>query len=74
MILPKGHHFTTLIVENIHKKNLRASGQLLLSLIRQKIWIPDARNVLRKITQKCLTCFRLKATTSRQLMGHLPEA
>ena len=74
MILPKGHHITTLIVEDIHKKNLHASGQLLLSLIRQKFWIPDGRNVLRKITQKCLICFRLKATTSTQLMGHLHEA
>jgi hypothetical protein len=66
LILPKGHHITTIIVEDIHKKNLHASGQLLLSLIRQKFWIPNARNVLRKITQKCLTCFRLKATTSTE--------
>jgi len=60
MILPKGHHITTLTVEDIHKKNLHASGQLLLSLIRQKFWIPDATNVLRKVTQKCLTCLDLK--------------
>ena len=73
LILAKGHHITTLIVEDIHKKNLHASGQLLLSFIRQKYWIPDARNVLRKITQKCLTCFRLKAATATQLMGQLPE-
>ena len=73
LILPKGHHITTLIVEDIHKKNLNASGQLLLSLIRQKFWIPNARNVLRKINKKCLICFRLKTTTSTQLMGQLPE-
>jgi hypothetical protein len=72
LILPKGHHITTLIIEDIHKTNLHASGQLLLSLIRQKFWIPDAGNVLRKITQKCLTCLRLKATTSMQLMDQLP--
>jgi len=74
LILPKGHHITTLIIEDIHKKNLHASGQLLLlSLIRRKFWIPDARNVLKKTTQKCLTCFRLAATTATQLMGQLPE-
>ena len=49
MILRKGHHITTHSVEEIHKKNLHACGQLLLSLIRQKFWISDARNVLRKI-------------------------
>ena len=48
-------------------------GQLLLSLTRQKIWISDARNVLRRIMYKWLTCFDLKATTATQLMGQLPE-
>jgi len=71
-ILPKGHT-TTLIIEDVHKKNLHASAQLLLPLIRQKFCIPDGRNVLRRITHKCLTCFRLKATTATQLMGQLPE-
>jgi len=73
LILPKGHHITTLIIEDVHKKNLHASGQLLLSLVRQKFWIPDARNVLRRIIHKRLTCFRLKATTATQLMGQVPE-
>jgi hypothetical protein len=73
LILPKAHHITTLIIEDIQNKNLHASGQLLLSLVRQKFWIPDAGNVLRKITQRCLHCFRLKATTATQLMGQLPE-
>jgi len=73
LILPKGHHITTLIIEDVHRKNLHTSGQLLLSLIRQKFWIPDARNVLRRIIHKCSTCFRCKATTAMQLMGQLPE-
>jgi hypothetical protein len=73
LILPKGHYITTLIIEDIHKKNLHARGKLLLSLIGQKFWIPDARNLLKKTTQKCLTCVRLKATTAKQLMGQLPE-
>jgi hypothetical protein len=47
LILRKGHHITT-IIEDIQKKNLNASGHLLLSLIRQKFWIPDARNVLKE--------------------------
>lgn len=68
LILPKGNHNTLLIIEDTHKKNLHASGQL--SIIRQKFCIPDARNVLKK-TQKCLTC-RIKATTATQLMGQLP--
>ena len=73
IILPRSHFITTLIIEDTHKENMHASGQLLLSLIRQKYWIPGARNVLKKVTQKCVHCLRLKATTATQLMGQLPE-
>ena len=61
-----------LIIEDIQVKNLHASGQLLLSLIRQMFCIPDGRNVVRKAIHKCFTCFRLKAITATQLMGQLP--
>ena len=73
IILPRSHFITTLIIEDTHKENMHASGQLLLSLIRQKYWIPGARNVLKKVTQKCVHCLSLKATTATQLMGQLPE-
>lgn len=72
LILPKRHHITTLIIEDLHTKNLHANGQLLLSLLRQRFWIPDGRNVVRKVIHKCLICFRLKASTAKQLMGQLP--
>jgi hypothetical protein len=72
LILPKGHHITTLIIKDTHNKNFHAGGQLLLSLLRQKFLIPDSRNVV-KVIHKCLTCFQLKAITATQLMGQLPE-
>jgi hypothetical protein len=73
LILPKGHHFTTLIIKDTHNKNLHASGQLLLSLLRQRFWIPDGRNAVRKATHQCLICFRFKTSKASQLMGQLPE-
>ena len=48
LILPKEHYITSLIIGDTHKKNLHASRQLLLSIIRQKFCIPDARNVFKK--------------------------
>jgi hypothetical protein len=62
-----------LIIEDTHKKNLHASGQLLSSIIRHKFWIPDAGNVLKKTIQKCLICCRIKAATATQLIGQLPQ-
>jgi len=69
-ILPKGHHSTTVIIEDIHKKNLHASGHL-LSLIRQKFWIPDSRNGFKKITHKCLTCLRLTSYYNNAINGSI---
>lgn len=62
-----------MIIEDTHKKNLHASGQLLSSIIRHKFWIPDAGNVLKKTIQKCLICCRIKAATATQLIGQLPQ-
>lgn len=73
LILPKGHHITTLIIKDMHYKNAHARGQLLLSLLRQQYWIPDGRNVVKKVLHNCLTCFRLNSTTASQLMGQLPQ-
>ena len=73
VILPPKHNVTRLILEEMHRKNLHATGQLLLTLVRQRYWITNSRNVIRKIVHKCLTCSRMKALTSTQLTGQLPE-
>jgi len=73
LILPKEHYIISLIIEDTHKKNLHASGQLLFSVIRQEFWIPDAKNVLKKTIKKCLICCKIKAATATQLMGQLPQ-
>jgi hypothetical protein len=54
LVLPKGDHITTLIT---HNKNLHASGQLLLSLLRQRFWIPDGRNAVRKASHNLFDMF-----------------
>jgi hypothetical protein len=73
-IIPKKHHLTTLIIKHFHIKHLHASPQLLLSVIRQKFWIPCGRDVVRRFVKSCTTCFRLSASTMSQLMGDLPAS
>ena len=74
MILPRSHHITNLIIHQFHVTHLHAGPQLLLSVIRQKFWIPCGRDVVRKFVKKCITCFRLSASTMSQLMGDLPTS
>ena len=72
MILPANHHFTKLIVSAEHLKLLHSGPQLLIASLREKIWIPRIRNLVRTTIQQCLTCYKLKPQPTQQLMGELP--
>ncbi|GFU37152.1 uncharacterized protein TNCV_1555221 [Trichonephila clavipes] len=45
-----------------------------LANIRNSFWIPSARNVVRKILRTCITCRKVSAKGSHQLMVYLPAA
>lgn len=72
VIFPKHSHVTHCIVRSEHERLLHAGPRLLLSNLNQKLWIVNGLAYVKKITNKCITCFRLKATASKQLMGSLP--
>ncbi|GFY77069.1 integrase catalytic domain-containing protein [Trichonephila inaurata madagascariensis] len=71
MMLPKAHHFTDLIIEHYHKKSLHSGLQTSLYLIRLFYWIPSGQNHVRRILNKCITCFHTKNQTINQMMGDL---
>ncbi|GFT37847.1 uncharacterized protein TNCV_4129051 [Trichonephila clavipes] len=73
MMLPKAHHLTDLIIEHYHKKSLHSGLQTTLYLIRQFYWIPSGQNRVKRILNKCITCFRTKTQTINQMMGDLPR-
>lgn len=74
MILPKNHVIATLILNDLHRKHLHPGPSLLTAISRQKYWILGVRDICRKITHKCITCYRYCATKSSQQMGSLPAA
>jgi hypothetical protein len=72
IILPKESKVTYLIIENEHLKLLHASQKEVLSSLSQRYWIVNGLRLVKKFVNKCLTCFRLKGVTAKQLMGSLP--
>ena len=74
MILPSNHHLSKLIVSAEHIRILHAGPQLLIASLREKFWIPRIRNMVKTVLHKCLTCYKLKAQATQQLMGELPTA
>jgi len=51
---------------------IHAGQELMLSLIRQKFWIPDGRSIVRQELRKCLTCHKFNAKPVHPKMGNLP--
>lgn len=73
-IVLAAHPITLLIIRYIHITSLHAGTQLTLATIRREFWILRARNLVKSVIHKCVTCVREKAQTSRQLMGQLPTS
>ena len=59
-ILPADHTITRMIIAHEHLKNLHAGPQNLLHILRQRVWILQARRVIRSVLSKCKNCFRIK--------------
>ncbi|XP_051165295.1 uncharacterized protein LOC127284056 [Leptopilina boulardi] len=72
-ILPN-HPISFLILTQLHKNLLHGGVQLTLYIARTQYWIIGARNLIKGIIRKCVTCVRDKARVENQLMGDLPSA
>ncbi|XP_058816076.1 uncharacterized protein LOC131679380 [Topomyia yanbarensis] len=74
IILPSSHQLVVLLIRHYHEKHLHAAPQLLLGLLRLRYWITGARNLARKIVNKCTVCFRARPNRIEQFMSELPAA
>lgn len=73
IILPKESRITELIIKNEHIRLLHSGPKSLLANLNQKYWLINGMRQIKKVTHKCLVCFRLKAGAAKQLMGSLPR-
>ncbi|GFX24270.1 uncharacterized protein TNCV_1366491 [Trichonephila clavipes] len=60
--------------ENNPADILSRGAEATLANIRNSFWIPSVRNVVRKILRTCITCRKVSAKGSQQLMADLPAA
>ncbi|GFW54162.1 integrase catalytic domain-containing protein [Trichonephila clavipes] len=73
IIIPKESKFTELIVKEKHLRLLHVVVTLTLSQIRRKYWIPQGRQLIRKIINRCLACKKYSVKPADQLSGQLPR-
>ena len=73
MLLPKDHPISTLIVRYYHETLGHAGREHVLSAIRQKFWILQARSLIRRVLRKCVDCRKRNEALMQQLMADLPK-
>lgn len=71
-LLPKGHNFSISIARREHERLLHAGPQHTLASLRERFWLLDGRNIVRKVIRNCTVCFKLNAKPVIPLMGELP--
>lgn len=56
ILLPTKHHFTSLIIRDMHHKNLHSGLNSTISYIQQKFWIPRIRQCVKYHLRKFSKC------------------
>ncbi|GFT04727.1 uncharacterized protein TNCV_334721 [Trichonephila clavipes] len=72
MLIPKKHHFTSLIIKHFPGANFHAGQQLVLSLIHHQFWLPHGKSAVKKELCNCIDCFKLVAKPVSQMISDLP--
>ena len=73
MLLPKDHPISTRIVRHYHESLGHAGREHVLSALRQRFWILQARSLVRQILRKCISCRKRNETPMQQLMADLAK-
>ncbi|XP_036149076.1 uncharacterized protein LOC118647744 [Monomorium pharaonis] len=73
ILIPSRHHVTDLIIREIHERYHHVGIQNTLHHMRQKFWVTDGRNQVRKIIRTCVRCTRFRADAAEYKMGDLPS-
>ncbi|XP_014214634.1 uncharacterized protein LOC106643863 [Copidosoma floridanum] len=74
VLLPSKHHVTDLIIRQYHQSNLHGGIQSTLYSIRERFWIINGRDQVRKIIRHCVDCIRTKPKPLQAQMADLPAA
>ncbi|CAL8137644.1 unnamed protein product [Orchesella dallaii] len=73
LILPPKHHFTELLIDHEHRMNVHQGRETVLSNLRRKYWIIDARQAVKRSWNRCQVCNLKKAKPIVPEMGDLPH-
>lgn len=74
MLLPSRNNVSDRIIREIHENYYHIGIQGTLYTLRQKFWLLDGKNQVRKIIRSCKRCRRFDSRVTKYKMGNLPES
>ncbi|XP_055909622.1 uncharacterized protein LOC129944297 [Eupeodes corollae] len=72
LLLTKNSPFVRTCLTYLHRKNYHAGPQAMVALLREKIWLINAKDACQKVVRQCINCFKYKPKLLTQIMGNLP--
>ena len=73
ILLPTKHHFSDLIIRRAHETQLHMGMNSTVACIRERYWLPKARQRIKGYIQKCIKCRRTEGVAyTRPPMAPLP--
>lgn len=73
IILPKQHFYSKLLVQKHHRKLLHAGVRDTLVDLRQRYWILQGRQLVKKVISECTVCRRHHAKPMEEVVPPLPK-
>ena len=74
ILLPSYHHVTDLLIAETHLRNRHAGNQSTLFTLRQRFYLLDGKNQVRKVLRSCVECFRHRPVHIQYKMADLPSS
>ncbi|KAK7582689.1 hypothetical protein V9T40_014134 [Parthenolecanium corni] len=75
IILPAKSHFARILCRHVHEKYFHAGRLFLASIFSSQYWfVGGCTNLFKFVIRSCVSCAKVCAKTSEQLMGQLPLA
>ncbi|XP_049305956.1 uncharacterized protein LOC125776615 [Bactrocera dorsalis] len=73
LLLYRNSHFVSTYLRFLHFRNHYAGAKALVALLRERIWLINAREACSRTVRNCTHCFHYKPKLQTQIMGNLPS-
>lgn len=72
IVLPASHHFVELLIRSTHQRLLHAGCLEILTHLRETFWIIRARQAVKKVLGRCVTCRKMNSRRATEPVAPLP--